>query len=115
GLEPVVVAFGVSAPVGGSPVADRRVPVLADPGQAPEPTVDQGNDAGRVQHLADPRNLQQFVLVAAAGPATIAPQQVAMQRGDRDALRGVGTALGVVQDLLVAPPRGSVNRRGGPG
>src|SRR4029453_16012297 len=47
--------------------------------------------------------------MAAARPATIAPQQVAMDGGYRQALGGVGVALGVVQHLLVAPPAGSLH------
>jgi hypothetical protein len=54
------------------------------------------------------------VLVAAAGPASVDPQQVTVQGRHRDALRGVGVALGVVQHLLVAPARGSLHPRGQP-
>jgi hypothetical protein len=42
-------------PVFGAPIPDRRMPVLARPGHAPEPSVEDGGDAGGVQHARQPR------------------------------------------------------------
>jgi hypothetical protein len=47
--------------------------------------------------------------VAAARPAAITPQQVAPDGRHRKTLRGVGVALGVVQDLLIGPGPGPLH------
>ena len=44
--------------------------------------------------------------MAAARPAAVAPQQVAVDGGQRQALGGVSMPLGVVAHLLVGPPAG---------
>ena len=49
------------------------------------------------------------MLVAAARPAAIAPQQITMDGGHRQALGGVQLPLGVVKDLLVAPGSGPLH------
>jgi hypothetical protein len=52
------------------------------------------------------------VLVAAARPAAVQPQQVAVDGRQGKALGGVVVALGVVQDLLVGPPAGALHPGG---
>ena len=47
--------------------------------------------------------------MAAAGPATVAPQQVAVDGEHGQALGGVGMAFGVIPDLLVGPPARSLH------
>ncbi len=89
-LQAVERPLGVAEAVLGAAVAGRRVPVLARGGQPPEPAVQQAGDAAGVQHPAGPRQRQEFVLVAAARPAPVAPQQVAVDGGQRKALGGVG-------------------------
>src|SRR5829696_8539842 len=74
--------------------------VLAMP---PKPPIQQAGDLDIVQHLVKPCQLDELVLVAAARPATVAPQQVAPDGRQRQALGGVGVAFGVVQHLLVGP------------
>jgi hypothetical protein len=54
------------------------------------------------------------MLVAAARPAAVASQQVAVDGRDGKALCGVSVPLGVVQDLLVSPPSGSLDPGGQP-
>ena len=75
GLATVVGAFGGGALIVGAPVAGRRVPVRPSLGQPSKPSVDQGDELGIIQDLVDPRKGQQLVLVAAARPATVPPQQ----------------------------------------
>jgi len=85
------------------------MPVLARLGQPTEPAIQQAGDLDVVQHAVQPRQRKQLVLVAAARPTAIDPQQVTPDRGDRQALGGVGVALEVVQHLLVAPAGGSLH------
>jgi hypothetical protein len=47
--------------------------------------------------------------MAAHGPATVTPQQIAVDGRQRHALGGVGAPLGVIQDLLVGPPAGALH------
>jgi hypothetical protein len=98
----------------GAAVPDRRMPVLARLGQPSEPPVQQADDPNIVQRHLQPCQPQQFLLVAASRPVTVAPQQVAVDGRDGKALGGVGMALGVVQDLLVGPPSGALHRGGQP-
>jgi hypothetical protein len=56
-----------------------------------------------------PRQGEQLLLVAAARPAAIQPQQVAVDGGQRQALGGVSMPLGVIEHLLVAPPAGALH------
>jgi hypothetical protein len=67
-----------------------------------------------VEQLAKPCQRKQLVLVAAARPATVAPQQVAVDGRDGKALGGVGVPLGVVQHLLVGPSAGRCTRVASP-
>jgi hypothetical protein len=113
-LATVVGAFRLGEPIDGAAVADGGVPGRAGLGQAAKAPVDEGDDLGGVQGLADPRQGEQLVFVAAARPAAVAVQQVAMDGGDRDALGGVGVALGVIEDLLVAQDRGRGTRVASP-
>src|SRR6266540_6818903 len=99
----------VAEPVFGPAVPDRRVPVRTGLGHAPKPPVQQARHAGGVQHLAQPRQLDELLLVAAARPATVAPQQVAPDGRQRQPLGGMGVPLGVVQDLLVDPAGGPLH------
>src|SRR5215216_1129577 len=93
----------------GAAVTDRGMPVLARLGQAAEPAVQQAGDLDLVQRVVEPRQLDELLLVAAARPATVAPQQVTPDRAHRQTLSGVGVALAVVQDLLVGPPAWSLH------
>ncbi len=52
--------------------------------------------------------------MAATGPATVTPQQVAVDRGHHHALGGVGVALGVIPHLLVGPGPGPLHPGGKP-
>jgi hypothetical protein len=70
---------------------------------APKPAVDQGDNLGASSTPPDLREREQFVLVAAPGPATVAPQQVAVDGGHRRALGGGGVTLGVVEHFLAGP------------
>ena len=113
--RPLPVAEAVlGASVLGASVPDRRVPVLAGVGHAPKPPVQQACDAACVQHFPQPRQLDELLLVAAPGPAPVAPQQVAPDGAHRQALGGVGVAFGVVEDLLVDPSAGSLHPGGEP-
>jgi hypothetical protein len=47
--------------------------------------------------------------MAAPGPATVTPQQLAVDGRQRHALGGVGAPPGVIQDLLVGPPAGALH------
>jgi hypothetical protein len=80
----------------------------------PKPPIQEAGDLDAVQHPLQPCQRQQLVLVAAARPATIDPQQVAVDGRQRQALGGVAVALGVVQHLLVGPPAGSLYPGGQP-
>src|SRR5512132_2887420 len=113
-LQAVVGALVVAEPVDGAAVPDRDVPVLPGLGQPTEPAVQQACDLDVVQDPLQPGQLEEFVLVAAARPAAIDPQQVAPDRDDRQALGCVGVSLGVVQHLLVGPPAGSLHPGGQP-
>src|SRR5512132_1210165 len=113
-LLPVVGPLGAGEPVDGAAVPDRGMPVLARSGQPTEPPVQQAGDLDAVQRLVQRCQLDELVLVAAARPAAVHPQQVAPDRGHRQALGGVGVALGVVQHLLVAPPAGALHPGGQP-
>jgi len=75
--------------------------VLAALGHAPKPSIQQARHAAGIQHLVEPRQRDELVLVAAARPAAVTPQKVAMG--------GVGVAFGVVPDLLVGPSAGSLH------
>jgi hypothetical protein len=90
------------------------MPALATLGHAAESAVQQAWDLDLVEHRLKPCQLEEFVLVAGAGPAAVQPQQVAPDRAHCQALSGVAVALGVVQDLLVAPPAGSLHPGGQP-
>jgi len=83
-------------PILGSPVPDGCMPVLAALGHAPKPPVQDGHHAAGIQHVTQPRKLDQFLLVAAPRPAAVTLQQVTVNGGHRKALGGVGVALGVV-------------------
>jgi hypothetical protein len=109
GLQAVERPLCVAEPVLGPAVADRRVPVLAALGYAPKPPVQQAGDPGGIQYLVQSRQRQQLVLMAAARPAAVVPQQVAVDGGQRQALGGVGVPLGVVEHLLVGPPTGPLH------
>jgi hypothetical protein len=109
-LLPVVGPLPISEPVDGAAVADQGMPVLALLGQAAEPAVKQAGDLDLVQRVVEPRQLDELLLMAAARSATVHPQQVAVDGRHRKALGGVGVALGVVQHLLVGPPRGRCTR-----
>src|SRR6266700_5938600 len=113
-LQAVVGPLLWGEPVDGAAVPDRRVPVLAGLGHAPKPPIQQACHLHAVQHPLQSCQRQQFVLVAAARPATVAPQQVAPDGRDGKALGGVGVPLGVVQDLLVGPPTWSLHPGGQP-
>src|SRR6266536_274606 len=108
-LQAVERPLRVAEPVLGAAVPDRGVPVPAALGQPAEPAVQQGGDLDAVEQLAKPCQLDELVLVAAARPAAVQPQQVAVDGRQRQALGGVGVALEVVQDLLVGPPSGSLH------
>jgi hypothetical protein len=103
-LQPVERVLGVAEPVLGAAVPNRRMPVLPPLGQPPEPSIQQAGHVGGVQHLAQARQRDEFVLMTASRPAPVAPQQVTPDGRHRHALGGVGVALGVVQRLLVGPP-----------
>jgi hypothetical protein len=106
---------GVRDASGGDPVqpageADQR---RGGPIGIPDP-VQQACDAACVQHFPQPRQLDELLLVAAPGPAPVAPQQVAPDGAHRQALGGVGVAFGVVEDLLVDSSAGSLHPGGEP-
>jgi hypothetical protein len=107
-------AFSVGQPILGPPVPDLGMPVLAGRGQPAKAPINQGDGPRDVKHLSDPRQRQQFVLVAATGPAAVTPQQIAVDRGHHHALGGVGVALGVIQHLLVGPGPGPLHPGGKP-
>ena len=109
-LQPVIGPLGVAEPVDGAAVPDRGMPALARLGQPTESAVQQAGDLDVVQHLVQPRQHQQLVLVAASRSAAVHPQQVTPDRADRQPLGGVGVALEVVQDLLVGPASGSLHQ-----
>jgi hypothetical protein len=67
GLVAVVGAFSVGAPILGPPVPDRGMPVLAGRGQPAKAPINQGDGPRDVQHLSDPTQRQQFVLVQLPG------------------------------------------------
>jgi hypothetical protein len=90
------------------------MPVLARLGHASKPPVKEADDLDAIQHPLQPCQSDELVLVAAARPATIDPQQVAVDGRDGKALGGVGVALGVIQHLLVGPPTGSLHPRAQP-
>ena len=98
----------------GAAVTDRGMPVLARLGQAAEPAVQQAGDLDLVQRVVEPRQLDELLLVAAARPATVAPQQVTPDRAHRQTLSGVGVALAVVQDFWLAHPHGRCTRVANP-
>jgi hypothetical protein len=77
-LEAVVGPLLLGELVFGAAVADRRVPVLARLGHAAEPAVQQAGDLDPIQRAIQPRQGEEFLLVAAARPAAIQPQQVAV-------------------------------------
>src|SRR5919198_1775168 len=110
GLQAVVGPLLPGKPADGAAVPNRGMPVLAGLGHAAEPAIQQAGDLDAVQHSLQPCQLDELVLVAAARPAAVAPQQVAVDARQRQALGGVGVALGVVQHLLVGPPRGRCTR-----
>ena len=62
------------------------MPVLAGRGQPANAPINQGDGPRDVKHLTDPRQRQQFVLVAATGPAAVTPQQIAVDCGHHHAL-----------------------------
>src|SRR6266508_4468096 len=66
-------------------------------------------DLDLVQDVLQACQDDELLLVAAARPAAVHPQQVAVDGRHGQALGGVGVALGVVQDLLVAPAAGSLH------
>ena len=76
--------------VDGAAVPDRGVPVLARLGQPAEPAIQQAGHLHIVQDLLKPGQLHKLVLVAAARPTTIQPQQVTPDRGDRQTGRRCG-------------------------
>lgn len=82
----------VGEPVFATPVPDRGVPVLAGPCRSPKPAVEDGGHAAGVQDRIQPRQREEFVLVAAAGPAAVAPQAE-----NRDQ---VGGPVAIPEDLL---------------
>jgi len=92
GLVAVVGALSV-----GAPIPDLGMPGLAGRSQPAKPPINQGDGPRDVQHLSDPRQRQQFVLVAATGPAAVTPQQIAVDRGHHHAL-GAG-APGITETL----------------
>src|SRR6266498_826603 len=92
-LQAVERPLRVAEPVLGAAVPDRGVPVPAALGQPAEPAVQQGGDLDAVEQLAKPCQLDELVLVAAARPAAVQPQQVAVDGRQRQALGGVGVAL----------------------
>jgi hypothetical protein len=53
-LQAVERPLLVGQPVLGAPIPDRRMPVLTRPGHAPEPSVNDGGDAGAIQHARQP-------------------------------------------------------------
>src|SRR6266498_1749044 len=77
-LQAVERPLRVAEPVLGAAVPDRGVPVPAALGQPAEPAVQQGGDLDAVEQLAKPCQLDELVLVAAARPAAVQPQQVAV-------------------------------------
>jgi hypothetical protein len=95
------------SPTGGMPVPARL-------GHAAESAVQQACDLDLIEQLAKPCQRKQLVLVAAARPATVAPQQVAVDGREAKALGGVGVPLGVVQHLLVGPSAGALHPGGQP-
>src|SRR5438034_230542 len=76
-LQAVGGPLGVAEPVDGAAVPKRGVPVLARLGHAAESAVQQAGDFGAVQRCTDPGQLDELLLVAAARPAAVQPQQVA--------------------------------------
>ena len=76
-------------------VPNRGMPVPARLGHAAESAVQQACDLELVEQLAKPCQRKQLVLVAAARPATVAPQQVAVDGRDGKALGGV-----IVSEML---------------
>ena len=73
------------------------MPVLAGRGQPAEAPINQGGGPRDVKHLTDPRQRQQFALVAATGPAAVTLQQIAVDRGHHHDL-GAG-APGITDTL----------------
>src|SRR5512132_2011 len=59
----------IAEPVLGATVPNRRMPVLARLGHAAEPSVHQSGDLDTAQHLVQPCQFDELVLVAAARPA----------------------------------------------
>jgi hypothetical protein len=78
---------------------------LASPGTL----IQQADHRDVVPYPIQPRQRHQCVLMAAARPAAVHPQQVAVDARDGQALGGVGVPLGVVRHLLVGPPSGSLH------
>jgi hypothetical protein len=113
-LYAVVGPLGVAEPVDGAPVPDRRIPVRATLGQPTEPAVQQAGDLDLIQRPLQPCQLDEFVLVAAARPAAVHPQQIAPYGAHRQPLGGVGVPFSVVQHPLVGPPVGPLHPGGQP-
>src|SRR5512133_669924 len=76
-----------------------------------EPSVQQAGHAGGVQHLAQPCQLDELVLVAAARPALVTPQQATQMGGHRHTLRAVWAwRLGSYSTFWLAQPAGRCTR-----
>src|SRR5829696_1642603 len=104
----------IAEPFLGATVPNRRMPVLARLGHAAEPSVHQAGDLDTAQHLVQPCQFDELVLVAAARPAPVHPQQVAVDGRQRQALGGVGVPLGVYSTFWLAQPRGRCTRAASP-
>jgi hypothetical protein len=113
-LQAVERPLGVAEAVLGAAVADRCVPVLTHLGQPAESPIQQAGDPDIVEDPCSPASSMSSLLVAAARPATVAPQQVAVDGRDGKALGAVSVPLGVVHDLLVGPAGGSLHPGGQP-
>jgi hypothetical protein len=81
-LQAVERPLGVAEAVLGAAVADRCVPVLTHLGQPAESPIQQAGDLDIVEDPLQPCQFDELVLVAAARPATVAPQQVAVDGRD---------------------------------
>jgi hypothetical protein len=75
----------------------------------PETPIQEARHAGGLQHLVEPGQRDELVLVAAARPTAAAPQKLAPDGRHRQGVGGVGVAFGVVPDLLVGPSAGSLH------
>jgi hypothetical protein len=98
----------------GAAVPDRRMPVLATLGHPTEPAIQQAADLDIVQHVVQLRQRKQLVLVAAARPAAVAPQQVAPDGGHRQAWAVWLWRLASYSTFWLAHPRGRCTRVASP-